>query len=205
MPRRTAAVPLAAFEVAVLPSPLGPVCAAATPDAIVGVEIRANPELFAAGVGRRTGRRFADQAAAVSGGLAPTGAGRPARRLLDRFAEELASYLAGRGRTFSGPIAFEGLSDWDRHVLERVREIPFGETASYGEIARRVGAAGAARAAGGAVGRNPLALAVPCHRVIAADGTLGGYGGSWPIDPDGALDLKERLLAIEGLRVARRR
>ncbi len=217
MPRRTAAVLLDGFEVAVLPSPLGPVCAAATPDAIIGVEIRAHPDSFIAGVARRTGRPLAEggrasqmgrsvggQGPDVGRASGPTGPARPARCLLDCFAEELASYVGGSGRVFSGPIAFEGLSDWDRRVLERVREIPFGETASYGEIARRVGAAGAARAAGGAVGRNPLALAVPCHRVIAGDGTLGGYGGSWPIDRDAALDLKERLLAIEGVRVGRR-
>lgn len=198
MPRRTDAVPLDGFDVAVLPSPLGPVCAAATADALIGVEIRAHPDAFAAGVARRTGRPVASRKSA------PTGPASSARRHLERFADELEAYVAGSGRTFTGPIAFEGLSAWDRRVLESVRDIPFGETASYGEVARRVGAAGAARAAGGAVGRNPLALVVPCHRVIAGDGTLGGYGGSWPIDRDAALDLKEQLLAIEGIRVPRR-
>lgn len=197
MPRSPHAVALAAFEVAVLPSPLGPVCAAASPDGIIGVEIRADPDAFTVAVARRTGRP------AVRGQPAdPSG---PARRHLERFAVELAAFLAGRGRAFSGPLVFEGLSAWDRRVLQGVREIPFGATASYGEVARRVGAAGAARAAGGAVGRNPLALIVPCHRVIAGDGTLGGYGGAWPIDRDAALDLKECLLEIEGVRVPRRK
>lgn len=204
MPHRTLAVAPDGFEVAVLATPLGPVCAAATSDAIIGIEIRAEPGSFAAGVARRTGRHVAGRGLLAGRGSAPTEPRSAARRLLDGFAGELRAYFAGEGRTFSGPIAFEGLSSWDRRVLERVREIPFGETASYGEIARRAGAAGATRAAGGSVGRNPLALAVPCHRVIAGDRTLGGYGGSWPIDRDAALVLKERLLAIEGTRVPRR-
>ena len=68
--------------------------------------------------------------------------------------------------------------------------IPYGETASYGELARRIGAPGAARAIGGACNRNPLPLVIPCHRVVASDGTIGGYGGG--------LDTKRRLLALEG-------
>jgi O-6-methylguanine DNA methyltransferase len=74
-------------------------------------------------------------------------------------------------------------------------------TASYGEVARMVGAPGAARAVGGAVGRCPIGLAIPCHRVIAADGTLGGYGrGSWG-GRDAGLALKRELLAREGVEV----
>ena len=93
---------------------------------------------------------------------------------------------------------------WDRAVLGAARTIPRGETRSYGEIARQVGRPGAARAVGGAIGRNPVALAIPCHRVIAGDGTLGGYGGGWWGDRDALLDLKARLLAGEG-RIVRRR
>ena len=91
------------------------------------------------------------------------------------------------------------MSDWDRRVLEGVRTIPRGATASYGEVARRIGKPGAARAVGGAVGRNPIGLLIPCHRVIAGDGTLGGYGGSWFGSREELLGLKERLLELEGV------
>jgi O-6-methylguanine DNA methyltransferase len=90
---------------------------------------------------------------------------------------------------------------FDQRVLAAVRDVPWGRTASYGEIARRVGAPRAARAVGGAVGRNPVALLVPCHRIIAADGTLGGYGGDGPADRADALDRKRALLRREGVTV----
>jgi methylated-DNA-[protein]-cysteine S-methyltransferase len=102
------------------------------------------------------------------------------------------------------PVDLADRPAWDRLVLGAVRSIPAGRTLSYGEVARVIGRPGAARAVGGAVGRNPLALVVPCHRVIAADGTLGGYGGSWWGERDRLLELKAELLAREG-RVVRRR
>ena len=79
--------------------------------------------------------------------------------------------------------------------------LDFGETASYGELARHVGKPGAARAVGGAMGRNPVPILIPCHRVIAGDGTLGGYGGSNYADRRASLEIKRRLLAIEGTTV----
>ncbi|MBI2777018.1 MAG: MGMT family protein [Chloroflexi bacterium] len=88
---------------------------------------------------------------------------------------------------------------WDRAVLAAVRAIPRGETRSYADIARLVGRPGAARAVGGAVGRNPVGFLVPCHRVIAADGTLGGYGGGWWGERERLLDLKVELLQREGI------
>ena len=82
--------------------------------------------------------------------------------------------------------------------------MPWGSTVSYGEIARRIGAPRAARAVGGAVGRNPIGLLIPCHRVIAADGTIGGYGGdAWGSRED-RLEIKRELLAREGVTVAAR-
>lgn len=90
---------------------------------------------------------------------------------------------------------------WDRQVLEAVRGIPPGETASYGTVARMIGKPGAARAVGGAVGRNPVGLAIPCHRVIAGDGTLGGYGGGWWGGRQAGLELKRELLAREGVEI----
>ena len=84
-------------------------------------------------------------------------------------------------------------------MLEGVRSIPRGEVASYGEVARRIGRTGAARAVGGSVGRNPVGLFVPCHRVIAGDGSLGGYGVAAWGGREAALDVKRALLALEGV------
>lgn len=94
---------------------------------------------------------------------------------------------------------------FDRRVLDAVRGVGWGETASYGDIAKRVGAPRAARAVGGALGRNPISLLIPCHRIIAGDGTLGGYGGTGWVDRDKQLSRKEALLLREGVTVPRRR
>jgi O-6-methylguanine DNA methyltransferase len=83
-------------------------------------------------------------------------------------------------------------------VLDAVRAVPWGSTASYGSIAAAIGRRGAARAVGGAVGRNPISLAIPCHRIVAADGSLGGYGGGWWGSRELRLELKRDLLRREG-------
>ena len=93
---------------------------------------------------------------------------------------------------------------FDRRVLDAVRGVGWGRTASYGDIAKRVGAPRAARAVGGALGRNPVSLVIPCHRIIAGDGTLGGYGGTGWVDRDKQLSRKEALLLREGVTVPRR-
>jgi methylated-DNA-[protein]-cysteine S-methyltransferase len=122
-----------------------------------------------------------------------------ARAHLAELEREIAEHLAGTRAAFDLPVVLEGMSDWDHRVLGGVRTIPRGATASYGEVARRIGKPGAARAVGGAVGRNPIGLLIPCHRVIAGDGTLGGYGGSWFGSREELLGLKERLLELEGI------
>ena len=101
---------------------------------------------------------------------------------------ELSEYTNGDRRTFDVPLAFAG-SEWQKAVWTELTRIPFGETRSYGEIADALGRPGAARAVGSANARNVLPVVVPCHRVIAADGTLGGFNGG--------LHLKERLLEHE--------
>ena len=101
------------------------------------------------------------------------------------------------------PVDLGDRPEWDRLVLGAVRSIPRGTTASYGEVARRIGRPGAARAVGGAVGRNPVGLLIPCHRVIAGDGTLGGYGAAAWGGVEAALDLKRALLALEGVEIRR--
>ena len=125
--------------------------------------------------------------------------------LLDDAAGQLQEYLDGRRRVFTLPIDLADRPAWDRLVLAAVTEIPWGATASYGMIARQVDRPGAARAVGGAVGRSPIGIVVPCHRVIAGDGSLGGYGGEWDGSRDRHLELKQELLAMEGLDIHRRR
>jgi methylated-DNA-[protein]-cysteine S-methyltransferase len=177
--------------VAVLATPVGPLHAAATSEGIAGLELRTTNEAFAVSVGARTRRPIlpADEPSAPAA----------ARAHLAGLERELAEHLAGTRDAFDLPLVLEGVGDWDRRVLEGVRTIPRGATASYGEVARRIGSPGAARAVGGAVGRNPIGLLIPCHRVIAGDGTLGGYGGSWFGSREELLGLKERLLALEGV------
>jgi len=92
---------------------------------------------------------------------------------------QLDAYFAGTLTEFDLPLAMAG-TDFQRRVWAALREIPYGETISYGELARRVGSPGAARAVGLANGRNPVGIIVPCHRVIGADGSLTGYGGGLP-------------------------
>jgi len=103
---------------------------------------------------------------------------------------EILEYLAGRRRAFTVPLDMEGLPSFHAKVLRACLRIPYGKTLTYAELAERAGNPRAARAVGQAMARNPLALVVPCHRVVATGGGAGGYGGG--------LDLKRRLLAIEG-------
>lgn len=95
----------------------------------------------------------------------------------------------GRKRTRFDLDLAPGGTPFQRRVWAALQEIPYGETRSYVDIARRIGSAKAVRAVGGANGRNPIAIVIPCHRVIAANGTLGGYGGG--------LERKETLLGLE--------
>lgn len=90
---------------------------------------------------------------------------------------QLSAYFAGELASFDLPTAFRG-TEFQKRVWEALIPIPLGETITYGELARRVGApAGAARAVGAAVGRNPISIVVPCHRIIGSNGSLTGYGG----------------------------
>src|SRR5688572_26711278 len=129
----------------------------------------------------------------------------PAADVLAAALPSLKAVLAGDPvQPAAIPIDLDDRPRFDQVVLGAVRGIGWGETASYGEIARRVGAPRASRAVGGALGRNPISLVIPCHRVIAADGTLGGYGGDGWVDRDRHLSRKEALLEREGVTVARR-
>jgi len=126
-----------------------------------------------------------------------------ARRYVEAAVAALEDLFAGRPQRTALRFDLADRASWDQRVLGAVAAIPWGSTASYGEIARRIGSAGAARAVGGAVGRNPVSLLIPCHRVIAGDGTIGGYGGDdWGGGREERLEIKRDLLAREGVAIA---
>ena len=116
----------------------------------------------------------------------------PIQDVIDR----VVALLDGESVDLSGvDLADEELSDTDRRVYAVARTIPPGETMTYGTVAARVGTAGDARAVGQAMGRNPFPIIVPCHRVVAADGELGGFSA------EGGTETKRRMLVIEGAAV----
>jgi AraC family transcriptional regulator of adaptative response/methylated-DNA-[protein]-cysteine methyltransferase len=162
------------IEVSRLPTPLGPMLAGASAEALVLLEFvdrRALPTQV---------RRIRQRMGAV---FVP---GR--NRLIDQTAHALNEYFSGDRQDFGIPITMPG-TPFQRDVWKALREIPYGETRSYGELARSVGRPSAVRAVGTANGHNALAIVVPCHRVVGSDGKLVGYGGG--------LWRKQRLLEIE--------
>lgn len=117
----------------------------------------------------------------------------PAHSVLRLAARELTEYFAGRRERFETPLAVRG-TPFQRAIWKAISDVGFGETLSYGELARRAGFAGSARAAGAATGRNPVSVIVPCHRIAGASGSLTGYAGG--------LARKRMLLALESRRAA---
>ena len=113
---------------------------------------------------------------------------------LPAAARQLKEYFAGKRREFDLPLRMEG-TEFQQRVWRELTKIPFGETRSYGQLAKRLNNPNGSRAVGLANGRNPIAIIVPCHRVIGADGSLTGFGGG--------LDRKEWLLTHEGQPVTR--
>jgi methylated-DNA-[protein]-cysteine S-methyltransferase len=146
-------------------SPVGRLTLVGAGDAVVGLYFDDDPHATSA------------RAAAV----------RDDRRLRAATAQ-LAEYFAGERQSFDLPLAPAGTA-FQRQVWNALRRIPFGATATYGDIARAVGKPAASRAIGGANHKNPIAIIIPCHRVIGADGSMTGYGGGLP--------RKRRLLALE--------
>jgi methylated-DNA-[protein]-cysteine S-methyltransferase len=127
------------------------------------------------------------------------GVGGPAARILREASAQLAAYFAGERRDFELPLAAAG-TPFQERVWRALRAIPYGQTMSYGELARRLDAPNAMRAVGAANGRNPLAIVVPCHRVIGARGELTGFGGGiarkrWLLQHEGALSADVPLFA----------
>ena len=111
-----------------------------------------------------------------------------AKGLFKEAIAQLDAYFSGELRRFDLPLAPEGTA-FQREVWSALTAIPYGETVSYGELARRLGRPAATRAVGAANGRNPIPIVIPCHRVIGADGSLTGFGGG--------LAIKRKLLALE--------
>jgi len=109
--------------------------------------------------------------------------------IMDKAGEELNAYFAGRLTEFTVPVEVSG-TEFQKAVWRSLREIRFGELQTYGDVARAVGHPKAIRAVGGAIGRNPVPIIIPCHRVIGSNDTLTGFGSGLPI--------KQRLLEIEG-------
>ncbi|HLK88269.1 MAG TPA: methylated-DNA--[protein]-cysteine S-methyltransferase [Polyangia bacterium] len=149
----------------IVASPIGRLTLVAAGDALTGLYFEDDPQ----------------------GAAATRGAVRD-ERPLRRAAEQLEAYFAGRRDRFELALAPRGTA-FQQAVWRALQKIPFGETATYGDIARAIGKPAAVRAIGGANHRNPIAIVIPCHRVIGADGTMTGYGGG--------LDRKRTLLALE--------
>lgn len=103
---------------------------------------------------------------------------------------QLEEYFAGERTAFDLDVDLSVLSEFERSVLQTARDIPYGEVVPYAELARRIQKPRASRAVGNALGHNPVAIVVPCHRVVRSDGTLGGYTGG--------VEYKRKLLALEG-------
>ncbi len=113
---------------------------------------------------------------------------------VDEVRRELDEYFERRRRAFDLQLDLRGVAPFARRVLGELARVPYGRTATYGELAARVGNPRAARAVGTVMNRNPIPIVLPCHRVVGADGSLVGYGGG--------LERKEALLRLEGALLA---
>ncbi|KND59311.1 Methylated-DNA-protein-cysteine methyltransferase [Candidatus Burkholderia verschuerenii] len=160
------------IECHVAPSPLGPILYRAENDALTGLYF----------VGQKHyPKGIAEPALSDS---------RAVSRVIGQARDEVDEYFAGARQTFSIALNLGG-TPFQRQVWDQLRQIPFGEAWTYGDLARRLGLPpGASRAVGGANGRNPVAIIVPCHRVIGGNGELTGYAGG--------VDRKRHLLTLEG-------
>ncbi|MDQ3043529.1 MAG: methylated-DNA--[protein]-cysteine S-methyltransferase [Chloroflexota bacterium] len=114
----------------------------------------------------------------------------PDQAAVEQVRRQLDEYFQGRRDTFDIAVDFAGMTPFTRSVLTATAEVPYGELTSYGQIAARIGQPGASRAVGNALGRNPVPVIVPCHRIIRSDASIGKYTGG--------IDIKRKLLAIEG-------
>jgi methylated-DNA-[protein]-cysteine S-methyltransferase len=173
-----------AWAWAVADTPVGPLLLAATDEGLALVAFHA-PEggAVAARALERLRARFGGESADT---------GSAARAHLRCARAEVAAYFAGRLRDFTVPLDWSLTGGFHARVLRELAVgVPYGATAGYQDLADRVGEPGAARAVGVAMGANPLPVVVPCHRIVASDGGIGGFGGG--------LETKRALLALEGV------
>jgi methylated-DNA-[protein]-cysteine S-methyltransferase len=161
-----------AYDVAT-DTPVGPLLLAVTERGVCRISYDAEPEGLLEDFARKYGTRILRSP-----------------RPLDPLRRELDDYFEGRRRAFDLPLDLDAVPEFHRSVLEELRLVPYGQTATYGGLAARVGRPKAARAVGGACNRNPIPIVVPCHRVVGAGGSLVGYAGG--------LDRKRALLDLEG-------
>jgi len=156
--------------------PFSPIYVAAGPQGLVAVDFGVSEQQFVEALKQQTGGRVQHTPSVVARGKA-----------------EVADYVRGARAAFDIEVDLSMLTPFQRRVLEEARRVPRGQTATYGEIAERIGKPKASRAVGQALRRNPVPIVVPCHRVVNADGTLGGYGGKL------GSERKVRLLQLEGV------
>jgi len=155
-----------ALRYAVIPSPLTPLLAVCSDRGLCQLRFLRGAEARAAK------RLLPDGARRVEAADEP---------VLGQLAAELARYFAGEAVRFRARLDLSAGTAFQRRVWHALRRVPFGRTISYGELAARAGSPRAARAVGQAMGANPVAIVVPCHRVIRSDGGLGGFGAGLPI------------------------
>jgi methylated-DNA-[protein]-cysteine S-methyltransferase len=156
-----------------MPSPLGDLLIAVSDDGICEISFgRSGTDKFLALLDRRGFEAVADQQA------------------IESASAQLREYFSGRRHVFDLQVDLTGVTPFTKAVLTATSEVPFGRLLTYRDIARSIGKPNATRAVGNALGRNPVPVVVPCHRVVRSDNSLGGYTGG--------LDIKERLLSIEG-------
>ncbi len=171
------ASPTAAYTIGTVNhTPIGPVSLAISPLGLARVWFGA-PEVLAAETGGQMGKSAA----------------------LAQALEQLQAYFSGALRVFDLPLDLSGRSDFSLRVLRACAAIPFGQTRSYAWLAAESGSPGAARAAGGVMAANRLPIVIPCHRVLASGGQLGGYSAP------GGLVSKTKLLALEGIQIVNQR
>jgi len=164
---------LIAVGYGVMDSPLGPLWVAVGPRGVLAVHYGARPDE----------RELARITRAYGPGVVPD------RRRCDRLLAELDEYFTGRRRRFDVEVDLSPLTPFQRRILTATARVAYGEVTTYRDVARKAGNEQASRAAGRAIGSNPIPIVVPCHRVVASDGSLGGYAGGLPA--------KRRLLALE--------
>jgi methylated-DNA-[protein]-cysteine S-methyltransferase len=160
-----------------LAAPIGRVLVAVGDAGLVRVSFRQSESSFVAGLERQLGVRAVRSPSETAEVVA-----------------QLRAYFAGRRRRFDVPVDLRHVTPFVRRVLTATMQVPAGNLVSYGDIARRIGQPKGSRAVGQALGRNPIPIVIPCHRVIASGGRIGGYTGG--------LAIKRRLLRIEGVLAA---